>query len=64
MSLQDKEHMQINLPARDVFSEEIRVFITNGNTFRWIIVYIVDLNAFNRRAEVKVYNSDNIEVSH
>jgi hypothetical protein len=29
ISIKDKDQIQINLPARDIFSEEIKVFISN-----------------------------------
>lgn len=30
LSVKDKEHIQINLPAADAFSEELKVIITNS----------------------------------
>jgi len=32
-SIQGKEEMQLTLPARDIFSEEIRILITNSNAY-------------------------------
>jgi len=32
-SIQGKEELQILLPARDIFSDDIRVLITNSKTF-------------------------------
>ncbi|CDW71962.1 protein hira [Stylonychia lemnae] len=51
-SIKHKEQMQFSLPAQDSFSEELKVIISN-----------VDLNAFNRRAEVKILNQDNVYIS-
>jgi len=53
MSVKDKEQIQIVLPACDLFSEELKVYINN-----------IDLNVFNRRADIKIYNADNIELDH
>lgn len=47
VSQNSKEDIQINLPAQDIFSEEMRVVISNsGNN-----------NVFNKQATIKVYNS-------
>jgi hypothetical protein len=47
VSQNSKEDIQINLPAQDIFSEEMRVVISNsGNN-----------NIFNKQATIKVYNS-------
>jgi hypothetical protein len=65
VSVKDKDQIQLNLPARDIFSEEIRIFITNSKYLPFFnIVCIVDMNAFNRRADIKIFNADNVEVSH
>jgi len=51
ISVQGKEEMQLILPARDMFSDEIRIFITNMDAGQ-------SSNVFMRKrcAEIRLYS--------
>lgn len=47
-----------------MFSEEIRLCIYNCKYLSYQSKQTIDdINAFNRKAEVKILNADNVEVS-
>ena len=61
-SINGREEMQIVLAARDVFSDEIRVLITNGNLLRVSCRVIVD-SGNRRTADIRLYSgAENLEI--
>ena len=60
MSISGKEELQIVLPARDIFSDEIRVLITNGK----ISLLKPSVDTPKRRySDIRLFSgSDNFEV--
>lgn len=52
------------LPASDMFTEDLRLIINNCMLYYIFISYIDSSgNAFNKKAEIRLYNTDNIEVA-
>lgn len=68
ISIQEKEEMQIVLPSRDIFSDELRLLISNSKCVTILMACLVEGSgqgafAIRRCAEIRIYSgSENVEL--
>lgn len=70
--MQGKEELQVTIPARDLFSEEIRIFISNSKIVSFKTSCLADgapvqgtffQRAGRRCAEIRLYSgSENVDI--